>query len=156
MTLPTSNQSSIFRVLGLDPGGLTGYCISVVEPKKRKFTWDMDYQGECPTNKFNAMLKKLVPMVDYVVCEDFRIDTRVKDWNVTRETSNDLFVAKLVGRVQFACSVYGKPIILYLPAEKPFGYKKAGLPYVKGKKGTHTWDSMAHNAHFISEQWGFI
>ena len=154
MTSPISKASSTFKVLGLDPGGLTGYSVSQVNPAERKFSWIK--KGELTRKEFNQFLKRAVSVVDYVVCEDFVIDTRVEGWDNTRQKSNDLFVAKMVGRVQFACFMYKKPLAIYQPAEKPLGYKKAGLPYVKGKKGTHIWDSMAHNAHFISEQWGFI
>lgn len=154
MTSPKSNPSSTYRVLGLDPGGTTGWSVAEVDLDAKKFVWLK--RGEVSHSEFNRFIAKAIPKVDYVACEDFVIQTEVEGWNNTRQKSNDLFVAKMVGRVQFACFTYSTALILYLPRDKPLGYKKAGLPYVKGKKGTHTWDSMAHAAHFISDQWGFI
>lgn len=142
-------------MLGVDPGGKTGWAVATVDLQNKTFTWKT---GEVQRDGFKRFIKAAVQRVDYVVCEDFQINTKVKGWDATRNTSNDLFVAKMVGQVEFACFMYEKPCVLYLPSRKPVGYKKASLPYVKGSKhaNVHKWDAMSHAALFISEQWGFL
>lgn len=140
-----------YRVLGLDPGGTTGWALATVVPEERKFEWVK--KGGVPMAGFNTFLRNALQKVDCVACEDFIILPQEKRWNATREKANNLYTAKLVGRVQFACWFFGKELMIFPPSRKPFGYKLNGLTYVKGKKNMHDYDGMAHARLFMREKW---
>lgn len=155
-TATTGSKSSktLWKVMGYDPGHTTGVAMATVtlEPKP-KIRWAT---RSIPEKTLQAFLRDNTHKADFVVCEIFAINPTVKQWNATRNTSNDLLVANMFGWIQHSAFLAGIPFLGVRPAEKPMGYKKAGLKYVKGKSGTHEWDAMAHVANFISRQWEII
>lgn len=140
-----------YRILGLDPGGTTGWALATCFPEQKTFEWNK--RGEINRSGFNRFLRGAISKVDCVACEDFIILPQEKRWNATRDTANTLPTAKLVGRVEFACWHYGKELMIFPPGRKPMGYKLNGLTYVKGKKNMHEFDAMAHARLLIREKW---
>lgn len=145
--LPTSQEDpgSTVKVLGLDPGLTTGWCLLRVSPSERKVL-KIRY-GEVKLEKFSPWLISLKNL-EWIAVEDFilRDTQKTKFMNQGWHT---LETAKLVGRVEHHCIEHGIKYRVAQPAEKPFGYKLAGLPYIPGKKGTHSWDAAAHAYNLI-------
>lgn len=137
MTDPTKS----IWILGLDPGMTTGWALAGLV--KEKYEWKKT--GEVKFNGFDDFLKKAIPKVDVVCCEDFVIRTNVRRWDATRLTSNNLVTAKLVGRVEFACSYFEKPLFKYEPNTKRMGYTMNSLVYKPGStdRMRHQFDAMS-------------
>lgn len=126
--------------MGLDPGGTTGF--GILRWDGTKVQW-LDC-GSVSAAKLGTWLRKQVPLVDEVACETFTINTNVQAWSNTRNRSNDLPTARLVGKIELACEWLNKPLHMFPPSQKPFFYTLNGMKYVKGKKGMHMEDGMAH------------
>jgi len=97
-----------------------------------------------------------VAAVGLVVCEDFVINTKVQSWQNTRNTNNNLPIAKMVGHVEQVCWFHKRRLVLQEAKIKPDGYPMAGLKWEKnsGKKMRHQWDAMAHIAFFMRKEFG--
>lgn len=135
------------KLLGLDPGGTTGFAFCEFSGDRASIKW-LEI-GEVSGSDLGLWLRRSVPLVDVVVCEDFVIRPYVKKWESTTTRSNDAGTAKLVGKVQLACEWLKKPLFMYLPSDKRVGYNTLGLTYVQGKKNMHRQDAMSHVSFHI-------
>lgn len=130
------------RILGIDPGGTTGYCLAETEAigagpvsildvgeVKEKFFFDW---LDSWTNSFSTG-------ITHVVCEDFIARPTFVSGRWT-----ELPVAKQVGAIAYRAHQLNCIYVVLQPSDKPTGYKAAGLKYVKGKQGTHIQDATAH------------
>ena len=150
---PDKKGSLLITVLGIDPGGTTGVAIGTFTLNDRtSLKWLEAKEVKSPF--FNQWLQKTIPTVDYVVCEDFLIKPHVKAWANTTQTSGTTDTPKLIGRVEFACFVYGKPFAAQPPSDKSFAYSLLGMTYIQGKKGQHKFDAMAHARLFMRKKFG--
>lgn len=57
--------------------------------------------------------------------------------------------AKIIGILEYTAWRIGAESVIQQPAIKPIGYARAGLPYQKGKKGTHWQDAVAHLSYYL-------
>jgi len=136
------------KVLGIDPGGTTGY--SLIEIQDHKITplkWG--------TTKDKLMLD-LVPLIvaaDHIVYENFllrpdKARSGAFDWqsNVTEQ---------VIGSLKTLAALHGKESVSTLePSQKPMGYGFANMKYVPGKKGTHWQDAHAHAVFYAVKKLG--
>lgn len=126
-------------ILGIDPGGTTGFCI-VSKNGNDNSTVAPISVGEIKQDKFNAWLDSWdILNLTHIVCEDF-----IARPGLTNGKWTSLPVAKQVGAISYRAHQLGVTYIELQPSDKPVGYKAAGLQYVKGKKGTHIHDATAH------------
>lgn len=129
------------KLIAFDPGGTTGWC--VMENTKR-----MPLQiGELKNKDFYSGIKKLItPELDLVVVEDFIIRPEYGTKWRKPDTPNK------IGAIRLVCTELGIPEVLQQPSIKPVGYGWAGLVYVKGKKGTHIEDAIAHGTYYFGKK----
>src|SRR5690606_24426510 len=89
-------------------------------------------------------LESLVESSDIIVIEFFKIRPDKKDDFVYK----DLHAPEAIGKVKMLCEKYKKQIEMQGADRKPMGFAWAGMRYVKGKKGTHQQDGLAHAVYF--------
>lgn len=127
------------RTLSLDPGKTTGFAylenrspIKIGEVKN-------SYQvlGDWLIGFLNAN------EVDILIIEDFvfRPGFKENQWKTTE-------VPKLIGQCQQIARERRLQIVIQQPSIKPVGYGQAGLKYVKGKRGMHREDAVAHGTFY--------
>lgn len=92
-------------------------------------------------DKLISLLQEEKP--DVVVIEDFVFRPGFKEgkWKTTE-------VSKLIGVTRLAAKMHNCEYIEQAPAIKPVGYGMAGMKYVKGKRGTHRQDAVAHGVYY--------
>lgn len=132
------------RVLGIDPGahpdpkvvGMTGFAlIEKIEGKPVLQEW-----GEIDEDSFlDWVIRWDQYKLTTVVCEDF-----IARPAFTGGRWTPLPVAKQVGVCMLRARQLGCTYIELQPADKPAGYLASKQKYVKGKKGTHKEDALAH------------
>jgi hypothetical protein len=138
-------------ILGLDPGKTTGWALFELEgfskfgettrPNGNERKLKPINFGECK----DTSCLELVPMfkqADIIVVEDFLVDP-----NHARRGSFDydrMIAPQVIGSIKTLCRQEGKEIELQPASIKPVGYGYLGKKYVKGKKGMHKWDAVAH------------
>jgi len=134
------------RILGVDPGGTTGFCLVESEAIGRPTGHRIIAVGEILSNDFFYWLQQWDSQeLTHVVCEDWiqRPDMASGRWTPQS-------VAKQVGAISYRAFDLNCLYIELQPSDKPTGYKAAGLRYIKGKRGTHIEDATAH-ALFVAK-----
>jgi hypothetical protein len=125
------------RVLGIDPGGTTGYCL--LNADRVQNSYRIEDMGEVKSEQFYDWLDNwptLAPTV--IVCEDWKQRPKFDGlWT-------DQPVAEQKGAIAYRTHQLCLPFIVLQPADKPKGYRCANLTYKQGKKGTHIEDACAH------------
>jgi len=122
------------RILGIDPGDKTGYCLIERKPL------DLIDRGVIENEDFNKWLLTWEDLeLGIVVCEDWikRPDFESGRWAT-------MGTAKKVGACGWRAFELGVTYVELQASDKPEGYKAAKLPYKPGKKGTHAEDASAH------------
>lgn len=128
------------KILGLDPGGTTGWgSIQLTDEPRPKIT--VIGVGEV---KNEETLENMIKEADIVVIEYFRIrPNKVNDF-----IYKDLHASEAIGGIKMLCRKYNKRVEMQGADKKPMGYGFAGMTYVKGKKGTHFQDGLCHAVYF--------
>lgn len=152
------------RILGLDPGTTTGWAVIEKAPDL-KTRYRILAMGECLAPDYdefliNALVHNIVPTassdslfcpLDVVVVEDF-----IARPEFVRDKWTALPVAKQVGKVEILATYREIPVIVQQPRDKPAGYGFAfngKIPFVKGKKGMHMNDAIAHAVFYLFNHW---
>lgn len=138
-------QPTIVKVLGIDPGKTTGWCLGVVSLKERKVL--KITMGKVPIETFSTWLSSYKDC-EWIAVEDFILRDGKKT-EFLNQGWHQLETAKLVGRVEQFCFEHGIKCRVAQPAEKPYGYKLAQLPYIPGKKRMDAFDAAAHFYNLI-------
>jgi hypothetical protein len=129
------------KVLGIDPGKTTGWGLLDCSPVERKVV----RVGEWKEAEFEDELLKILreEPVDALVIEDFVFRPNFKEgkWKTTE-------VSKLIGKASTCAKLFDCIYVEQPPAIKPVGYGMAKLKYVKGKRGTHMQDAVAHATYY--------
>lgn len=131
-------QSSFGKILGIDPGGTTGFGLVHAPGVIQEI-------GEVEKEEFLSWVNSWTDdLFDAVACEDFIARPKLTDGRWT-----ELPVAKQIGAIQLRCFQLGKPCIMQQPSIKPVGYKLAKIKYTPGKRGLHIYDGVAHAFHLL-------
>ena len=125
------------KILGIDPGKTSGWALlEDALPLK---------MGEWKETEFATELHSLckAESPDVLVIEDFVFRPGFKEgkWKTTE-------VSKLIGEARTIAKIEQIEYVEQAPAIKPVGYGMAGLKYVKGKRGTHMQDAIAHATYY--------
>jgi len=123
------------KLLALDPGGTTGYCLC--ELIGTSLTW-LEV-GEFP---LDTRFEELLPLVDEVVFESFQI----------RTLAVDNFTIEVIGVLKHLAKKLNKPIFSRSPEQKTFAKKR--LPAHKASVRSHWGDATFHalaHAYFKHE-----
>ena len=125
------------KLVGIDPGGTTGWAIIYVEDKKISL-------GLFGTTKDPQLLdiKEHLADADIVIYEGFWIRPRMAhagsfDWS-------QMSTPQVIGSLLVLCRELGIQTIKQQPSQKVPGYGLAKMKYVKGKQGQHWQDALAH------------
>lgn len=136
------------KILGIDPGGTTGY--SLIELKDKTI---IPHEFGHIKDKLLLELVPYLVQADIIVYENFllrpdKARSGAFDWksNVTEQ---------VIGSLKTLAALHGKTkIVVQEPAQKPVGYGFANLKYVPGKKGTHWQDAHCHAVYYAVTQLG--
>lgn len=138
------------KILAFDPGGTSGWAFLIDGVTKKigeikKVNWQ---------DGLIELFNELEP--DVAVCEDFINRPKWNKKHVNQQTWRKNEVPKQVGNVELICKMKGVRYVCQQPAIKPVGYGYAGLEYVKGKKGVHMQDAIAHGVYFYVKETGIV
>jgi len=128
-------------ILGIDPGKHTGLgMIEVIEDKIHLRTMRESLDVTC-TDYLD-----LLGQADVIVVEDFLLrPTKARegafDWN-------NMVAPRVIGAITAQLAGLKKPLVLQQPSIKPVGYAWSNQRYVKGKKGQHIPDALAHAVYY--------
>lgn len=131
----------LMLILGIDPGKHTGLGMIEVIDKKIHLKTMMESLDETAV-EYLDWLKQ----ADVVVLENFLVRPRNAragsfDWN-------DMVAPRVIGAVTAHLAALQKKPVLQEPAIKPAGYGFSNQRYVKGKKGQHIPDALAHACYY--------
>lgn len=124
-------------ILGIDPGKRTGLgMIKVID--KTISLHSMKESLDVTCSDYLDLLQE----ADFVVVESFRVRPHEAkrgsfDWD-------DMVAPRVIGAIEAQLSNLKKKPIYQEPSIKPVGYGFSNQRYVKGKKGQHIQDALAH------------
>lgn len=125
------------RILALDPGKTTGWAyLNDLNPLKIGTVKEEEY--------FNWLTWFVLnEPVHVLVVEDFTFRPGFKEgkWKTTE-------VAKMIGQAQAVAASNQIECVLQGASIKPVGYGMANMKYVKGKRGMHKEDAIAHAVYY--------
>jgi hypothetical protein len=135
------------RVLALDPGKTTGYANVTIDEDKNLQLGEF---GQCKDMTM-LELEPFFTKADVILYEGYWIRP-----DLARAGSFDWQGApalEAIGAIMALAKRHQKPTVKQQPAQRVPGYAFAGLSYVKGKKGTHWQDALAHACFYaVSRQ----
>lgn len=128
-------------VLGIDPGKTTGLGLIEVEGKDIALKTMRESRDETCLDYLD-----LLRLTDVIVVENFLIrpDKARRgsfDWD-------NMVAPRVIGAITAQAQNLGKKIVLQEPSIKPVGYGWSNQRYVKGKKGQHIPDALAHAVYY--------
>lgn len=137
------------KILGIDPGHITGlaYWDSTLPPKSASVAelhadeylqWFLDLaRGE------HDWKPEILVIENYILRPE-QFQSFYTKWIELPE-------AKQIGVAHFAAALLGVKCIEQEPAIKAAGYGFAGMTYVRGKRGTHMQDALAHACYLAKK-----
>lgn len=132
------------RILALDPGHTTGYCVITVNEKTAKLV----NVGESKDMLLNDLDGEFGhPDLTAIICEDFLIDP-----NKSRGGSFDqsrMPTIQTIGIVKLKAQQNQVKCVMQQNNIKPAGYGFAGLTYRRGARGVHQQDAIAHGMYYL-------
>lgn len=131
----------------LDPGASTGYAIYLDDKPQEIGVLPWGTDGE-------AVMVWLLQHrdLDVLIVENYRI--LPEEWEGKRRanTWSENHESQIIGMVRLICREYGVTLVIQEPSIKPSGYGYCGMKYVKGKKGMHKEDALAHGMYWYMEK----
>lgn len=122
-------------IMGVDPGQSTGWA-KFIDGEIDSFG---TVQYEAP---FQEWLAEQHPNV--WVVEDYIIQPKRFDHNMDKGVT-----LQVIGAIKFQAQRTGSVLALQQAALKPGAYAHMGATYVKGKKGMHYMDAIAHAHEYM-------
>jgi hypothetical protein len=126
------------RVLGLDPGGTTGYAVIDVTKKVPKLV----AVGECRDDTL-LELEEWFASASVIVCESFIVRPGVNF------VGDNMVAPRVIGAATTLAKIHEKRFVLQSPSVKPVAYGLSGQKYVKKKPGMHRQDAIAHAMYYL-------
>ena len=134
-----------YKLLGLDPGKTTGYAmIHLIEDESGRTISPTLQYGNC-TDRELIEIRHLIEEADIICYEGWRTFT-----NKARSGALDqkeIYAEQAIGSMKTLLRLRtGDPPKIHenLSGLKPVAYGYANMKYVKGKKGMHWQDALAH------------
>jgi len=129
------------KILGCDPGKTTGLGMIEVDGKTIKLV-SMRESKDVTCSDYLDLLQE----ADQIVLEGFL--TRPKNARAGNFDWDDMVAPRVIGAVTALAHAFQKPLVIQQPAIKPVGYAWSNQRYVKGKKGQHVPDALAHAVYY--------
>lgn len=130
-------------ILGIDPGKTTGWAtLAIDNTRKAKMTSFGESKELLLTD-----IHHLFQACEVVVFEEFWIDPKK-----TFSRTPQMEVIQVIGVVKALAAQFSKPCHGQRNMIKPAGYGYLGLKYVKGAKGKHSQDALAHAMFYAVTQ----
>ena len=126
------------RVLGIDPGKTTGYASITIDENHNISLGEF---GQCKDMTL-LDIEEEFQKADVIVYEGYwiRPDMAMRgDFNWQGAPA-----LETIGAVMSLAKRFQKTTVKQQPAQRVPGYAFAGMTYVKGKKGLHWQDALAH------------
>jgi len=135
----------MITLYGIDPGQTTGFVqVDIVD---REFiVKNVQHWNVTQVNDWYTEMLDSPPAI--LIIEDYIIQPRVH--NYSHEGDKGIAL-RLIGGAQFLC--HAKPQLqleLQGNFRKPTGYGMLGAKYVRGKKGQHSLDALAHVMYYAA------
>lgn len=132
-------------ILGVDPGKRTGLGLIEVDDTKPYGRISLKTMRESLDVTCLDYLD-LLQVADVIVVENFLIrPTKARtgsfDWD-------NMVAPRVIGAITSQAANLKKKIVLQEPSIKPVGYGWSNQHYVKGKKGQHIPDALAHAVYY--------
>jgi hypothetical protein len=127
-------------VIALDPGQSTGWAKYSIDGELLQFgtlQWETEFLDQ---------LMEWTPAV--MVAEDYIIRSGKAAGNFQHQWNRGVPL-QVLGAVKFRARQVGCEIVLQQPSLKPGAYAHMGAEFVKGKKGMHYMDAIAHGHEFL-------
>jgi hypothetical protein len=84
-----------------------------------------------------------------MICEDYTIDPATTGYSHQGDKG---LAMRLLGALELTAALCDYKFVLQQRDRKPAGYGFAGAKYVRGKKGQHIQDSIAHVTYYAVTQ----
>lgn len=129
-------------ILGLDPGVSTGW--GLVQAEKAQSLKVLRFGTTLDQSLLE--LEEQFQEADRIVIENWKV--RPKEARKGSFDWDPMITPQVIGAAKLLSRLHGKPAFEQSPADKPMGYGFLRQKYVKGKKGMHSMDALAHAAFY--------
>lgn len=136
-----AENDRMHEMICVDPGKTTGWA--------RFYNGTLNMVGEVEFEDTWNWLRDLSP--DLFVVEDYIIRPGSIQGGYNHQWNRG-HALQIIGAIKYHATVEHCEMVLQQPAIKPLGYKFMGGEYVKGKKGQHMKDAVAHGFYYLSKQ----
>lgn len=130
------------KLLGIDPGKTTGWGLIRVDENRKIHVLQFG-QTRDPTL---LEIQDYLSDADLIVYEGWL--TRPGDARKGSFDYDPMITPQVIGALKLQSQLLGKQVVEQSPSIKPPGYGFLGRKYVKGKKGQHQWDALAHAVYY--------
>lgn len=130
------------KLLGIDPGRHIGWASVSVSDTKKLLVHEFGVSMDLTLDELSDHIKDS----DLVVVESFLV--RPREARKGAFDYDPMETPQVIGALKLLCRLLDTPIVEQNPSVKPVGYGFAGQKYVKGKKGQHAMDALAHAAYY--------
>jgi hypothetical protein len=130
------------KLLGIDPGKHIGWAVVSVSPEKKMLVHALGVSMDLTLDELSDHIKDS----DLVIVESFLV--RPREARKGAFDYDPMETPQVIGALKLLCHLLGKPIVEQNPSVKPVGYGFVKQKYVRGKKGTHAMDALAHAGYY--------
>jgi hypothetical protein len=126
------------KLFGIDPGESTGWAsVTLAETGVLKIV-EFGISRDLTTHELSDQIADH----DLMIVESFLVDPAMSRTGAFDHS--DMKTVQVIGALKLQSRLHGTPIVEQSRTVKPLGYGYCRMKYVKGKKGMHSEDAMAH------------